>query len=235
MDRVINLYNDYNSWGVVLVSGKETRFYKVSVNSKQHLKTINVDLPNQHKKGGQSQARYERITEEKRMVYIQKLAEYLQTYYVLDGRKIVSGLILAGPSETKHLLGETSIVRQYFVGNPFITFIETSEITDTTLYDVLPKLEHLLDPINDPTEKKVIDEFYDLISRPHTIDKVIFGREEILALLETQELAQLLIDEQMNDFDVNQLLKSNNKITLIKIKNRSFIGKFGNLVGIKWY
>lgn len=54
LDQIEKLYDEYLYWGLILASGKDTRYYKISVNNTIHLKTITEDLPN--KKGAISES-----------------------------------------------------------------------------------------------------------------------------------------------------------------------------------
>lgn len=236
LNEVEKLYNVHNYWGLILVSGKETQYYKISQNDTIHLKTVYADLPNQHKCGGQSQHRYERITQEKRAAYVQKLAERAILYYTLDGQPTMTGLILAGPAEIKSKLSETGLISQYFPSSSQkLKLIDTPEITMGSIHEILPKCTSIIDPIDDPIEKKAIDEFKDLLKISETIDKVVFGKNEVVELLENYQISKLLIDEELDDEQINILLGLNNKTTVVRIKNKSFIKSYGNLVGIKWY
>ena len=172
---------------MILASGKETQFYKISANDKQHIKTITEELPNAHKCGGQSQNRYQRQTEAKRVLYVQKLAELANAYYTKNGLASVTGLIVAGPAEIKNNLSETVLVSTHFHGSN-LKLLETAEITDSLVYDVIEKCKDVIDPINDPVEKKVVDEINNLIAQGDTIDKVIFGKNEIMLALENYEI-----------------------------------------------
>ncbi len=172
------------------------------------------------------------MQKEKYDLYTKKLAEYLITFYVVNGVNIISGLILAGPAECKYKLSEKSIINQYFPIKT-IHFIETTEVQDTSIHEIYSKCYYLIDPINDPEEKKSIEKFENLLIQKSTIDRVVFGRNEIITFL--LELEEILIDNEMDDKELEELLKINKKISITRCKNKSFIKKFGSYIGIKWY
>ena len=73
---------------------------------------------------------------------------------------IVSGIILAGPAEMKNKLSEKNLINQYFSNSTQnLILIETSEISSTTIHEVYSKCMTIIDPIDDPIEKKIINEF----------------------------------------------------------------------------
>lgn len=113
MNYVKSLYKVHDENGVVLVSGQETRFYKVSPISISLKKTIRTKLAKKHKKGGQSAQRFGRIREEKCERYLTMLVEsILEEFYDFKTHTAtVKKLIICGPSIWKHKLINHNLIK----------------------------------------------------------------------------------------------------------------------------
>ncbi|RYX82441.1 hypothetical protein EON73_04300, partial [bacterium] len=114
LDDLIYLYETCDEYAIVLISGKKTMLYSYSNNNTKILKEITTSLPNQHKKGGQSAQRFERIRDEKIGWYIKQILELMTRYYVTNGIFKYNGLIIAGPSQLKDAIKDNDLYLKYF-------------------------------------------------------------------------------------------------------------------------
>lgn len=94
--------------GFVIVSGEGCLYGKLDGTNKEVLFKFKVDLPKKHRKGGQSQKRFERLTQIARGDYIKEAAEHLNKVFINSHTQqaIVSTLIYAGPANLKQVLSE---------------------------------------------------------------------------------------------------------------------------------
>ncbi len=104
---------DTVSYGVALISGQDFQPYIYGIIEPGSFcgqytkagKSLETVQTKKQKKGGQSAQRFGRIHDEKRNVWIQKIVDALNKSYLdSDGRPIVKGLVLAGPSTLKQEL-----------------------------------------------------------------------------------------------------------------------------------
>lgn len=61
-----------------------------------------VHLPNKHCRGGQSKLRFERLANEARHVYLSKVCEMTNQYFIENNKCFMEGVILAGSAGLKN-------------------------------------------------------------------------------------------------------------------------------------
>lgn len=84
------------------MDGSGALFATIQGNSKQIIKSFDVDLPKKHNKGGQSSVRFARLRMEKRHNYLRKVCETATTCFISEDRATVKGLVLAGSADFKN-------------------------------------------------------------------------------------------------------------------------------------
>jgi len=94
---VAELLDLYDEYGLVMINSNKARIYTVSGGKISYEKRIAEHVMNRHKKGGWSQARFQRIRKGEIKHFLKKVAEDVEK---LDVRY----LILAGPGEAKKWL-----------------------------------------------------------------------------------------------------------------------------------
>ena len=234
MDTIIPLYLIPQHYvGIALVSGKVAKFYRVATNETVLLKSVEVELPNRQSKGGQSSVRFERLTEEKRHNWVKKVAEFLVQYYVKDGQTNVLRLILAGPSEIKFKLRDQPTIQKYFSDK--LQILDTSEIIDKTIHTVLHQAEIYLQDLHNPEELQAIAEVKEYLAQAEFIDRLVFGRDEVLTLLRGPGLKKLLLAQNIHDEEIDTFIPQHRKMEVIRISNITWTAQYGNIIGITWY
>jgi peptide chain release factor subunit 1 len=219
LEQVLDLFEEYDLYGVILISGKITKFYKISKNEIILIKSIEVDLPNRQGRGGQSKLRFERITEEKRHNYVKKVSEMSINYFTKNGKQIIKELIIGGFGELKDNLKEC--VNKYFSK---IKIFDLPEIVDDTIHSVISKID-----FNSFPEENIINDYVNDVDK---IDKLIFGEIEIKENLVNNSIKILLVTR---DYFENIETITNHKVKIIFMNDKNLIKMYGNAVGIKYY
>lgn len=230
LDDLLKLYETHENYAIVLVSGKRTEFYLYNINETKYLKGLDMDLPNQHKTGGQSAPRFGRIRDEKIGLYIKKIIELMIQLYVRDGIFQCQGMVLAGPAEMKDSVKNHDLYIQYF-SRHLLKMITVPEIIDNTIYQVIQLSADVL--ISDTEEKRIIQKFENMLTDKDLIDLLLFGRQETMAAFAQNQLKEMLICEESTLKDY--VLKDETKTKIYVIKTKEFTSKYGELVGIKYY
>ena len=141
VDYLLKLYTNDTYYGVILVSGKRSSFYKINKLETIHIKTINTCLQKKQKKGGQSAQRFGRIRDEKHDRHLQNLISLsIQLFYDYETNNVnVKNIIIGGPAEWKDKLSSDSKIQKY-IGSKVSKVISTKEITDNTIENIMQNL-----------------------------------------------------------------------------------------------
>lgn len=230
LDDLLKLYETHEDYAIVLVSGKRCELYYHNINQTKLIKTLDIDLPNQHRTGGQSAQRFERIRDEKIKAYVTKICELMIQYYVLNGVFKCKGLIIAGPAEIKENVKEHELFTKFF-SRYLLKTCTISEINLQSIHQVIQMSSEILS--NRDTEQNEIDNFEKLILNPEKIDLIVFGETDVLNSFNEKQLETIYVNEKSNHKDF--IIKENKNTNIIIIKNSTFSNKYGDLIGIRYY
>lgn len=230
LEDLLKLYDTVDNYAIVLVSGKRTDFYIHNKNTTKLLKSVTESLPNQHRTGGQSAQRFERIRDERIGWYVKKLLEMMIQYYTKEGVFVFKGLIIAGPAEIKSMLKDHDIFTQYFA-KYLLKTVAISEINENSIYHVVKLADDVLDNNSESYQKlKNIDT---LVSNDNTMDLVVFGNDNVMLELEAGSLREIYVDaEYINNLDIDNI---NKKTSIHIIDIPEFKTKYGEMVGVRYY
>lgn len=93
------LQDEWESFTLVLVSTNYAKIFSISLGKIDDTKKLSADIINKHKKGGQSQARFNRIRRGAINAFLNEVVEALQ-------KRVDERIILAGPGQAKIQLKE---------------------------------------------------------------------------------------------------------------------------------
>lgn len=228
LSNLIKLYEMLDDYAIVLVSGKRSDFYLYNQNNTKFVKSIEESLPNQHKTGGQSAQRFERIRDEMIGWYVKKITENMKNIYVKEGVTKIKGLIVAGPSHMKDQLLKDEIFLQFF-NKKLLKILTIGEITNESINQVITMS---LDVTT--THNQLLLEFERMLSDPQQMDLIVFGNEFVNSLFESGNLKEIYIGS--TDFKIRKkYLNAGKKTKIIFIDSVEFNKKYGGIVGIKYY
>lgn len=230
LDDIIPMYDDTLEQrvdGAVYVDGSECVQYLVQNGYFKQIDRFDIRLISQFKNGGQSANRLERLVDENRNVFVQKVVSscIANFYDKQENHSLVSNLILYGPSRFKDdvLTYKKSKLSKYFKS---ITLFTTPDSHPTD--EIIEYLEQVIDPV----EERVMIELQEQIDMADS--KLEFG-QDIPTLLESCMLERIILVEEMYDEIVSDL-KYEPEIVLIRSdKYRPRLQMYGGVIGIRWY
>lgn len=225
IDQLKKLYETHDNSAIVLVSGKCALFYLYNKNKTELLSKIKTDLPNQHKTGGQSAQRFERIRSEKIKLFATQIIDLMIKFYVTNGIFNCTSLKLAGPYGIKEIIWTDSVFKKYFSHQCQV--ITTDEIDFNTVKKVVADII-----LNENDYCSVVK---NLIDSPDTVDLVVFGIDRVTELFIAGQLKNLYLYENYTDknFFIERTEESKTKI--IMVTSKQFNDNYGPLVGVTYY
>jgi peptide subunit release factor 1 (eRF1) len=227
LDNILEMYNKDIVYGCVLACGKKYMLYHIIISGKHReyklLSQKTVDMGTRHRRGGQSQRRYEHLYDEKYDVYIMKIAEEMHEKFV-DMR----GLIIAGPSMVKTNLISNKTYQKYFRDTD-VTMITTDDINDSTINGIVDNF------VSTKNTNKINTKIKMYLSLSNTDpDKLVFGRDEIKEGLHNCILKAIIVPK--DDDDTIKLIEEHKHHDCdIYIDHDTIDRTFGIPLGIKYY
>jgi peptide subunit release factor 1 (eRF1) len=213
--------------GAVYVDGSECVQYLVQDGYFKQLDRFDIRLISQFKNGGQSANRLERIVDENRNVFVQKVVSTcIQNFYdKQENRPIIVNLILYGPSRFKDdvISYKKSKLSKYFKNIELFTTPDSNPTDEIIGY---------LDQIIDPVEEKNVLEIQEQIQLADS--RLEFG-DGILSQLEECMLERIILIEEMYE-DITSNLRYEPEIVIVHSdKYRSWLQTYGGMIGVRWY
>jgi|SaaInlStandDraft_3_1057020.scaffolds.fasta_scaffold29436_1 peptide chain release factor subunit 1 len=239
LEGIVEMLKDEKSYGIVLISGKETKCYKVIISGKhiEHklIGKKTVQLQKHQKKGGQSADRIERIRQGKYLNYQKESEDFIvksfQSRDIDDTSMEIHGIIVGGPGELKKTITKRDKFRLNFNSScPLLKIVDTAEIREETIRDVISLCDSIMLPESCIKEKKIFEEIENLVTM--NPDILAFGRDEVLNLLESQLLKSIYIEKEIYDIIKDDIERLNTYECDITI---GYIKRIYPVVGIKWY
>ena len=227
------MYNDGNHYCVIYMSGSGYEIHKVTktLNTYEDKVLIKktIELPNQHKTGGQSSVRFSRLRDEAFHAYVIRVAEMCVSHLLIDNNTDtwVSGIIICGPSNLKRQLIETDLFKKYF-RSKLLNVIDTREIE---YLNIIEESKQAIELAENGKMREVLDTVKNLLV---TGDLLVFGMKEIREQLEEKMLKSIYISDEM--YNKNELEKLIDYSCDVNVIPGSLIKEIGiECIGVKWY
>lgn len=224
----------YENYGILLLSGDESKLYNVTGSSHKLLCIITCHAPGKQGHGGQSQQRLDRIRIETINEYHKRVLEKVKLYYIdnITSLPNIKGLILAGPSQTKHKIAEHDMF-DYRLKKIILKIITTAECKNGTIYEVISQIDDILNAESIEV-KNAINKFLDAIKFDTGL--AVYGQTEVKNALQNNLLNYLIISKNDVKNDEKEFEKKceTSNCKLIVTASAS-IDSYGGIVGILWY
>lgn len=201
--------------------------YLHSLNETKKIGNICTKLPNQHRNGGQSAQRFGRIRDEMINVYVKKIVELLIKHYVVDGVCAFNGIVISGPAGIKEDVKNLDMFKQYF-SEYVVKTITTPEICDNTINFVISQCQDVFCKKCDESEMEEV--LYD----PVKFERLVFGEENVMKEYVLGNLKEIYVGEEYHEQN-DGVFRKNVKTKINVIHTVSFVSKYGNVVGVKYY
>jgi peptide chain release factor subunit 1 len=192
---LFSLFENDDKIGFIIMDGKGALFGVLKGNRKEILQKISVDLPKKHGRGGQSAMRFSRIRIEKRFIFMKKVAEMANQYFIQEDQKIeVKGLIIAGSGEFKNELNSSDMFDSRLQAK-IIQIIDIAYGGETGFNQAIEICSSKLENLKFVREKKILNNYFEEISR--SSGKFIFGIEETVEILMSGVIEKLICWENL--------------------------------------
>lgn len=221
LDPLKDLLIQDDTYGFIIVDGNGALFGKLTGGYKETIYKFQVMLPKKHGRGGQSQKRFERITDEKRHHYLRALAEQCTKIFITNDRPNVKGLIIAGSAYIKTKLAESDMFDQRL--KPIVLkIVDICYGGENGFSQAIELSQECLKNVKYVNEKNILSNFFSHLSKDTGM--VTFGLKDTMeALVDNSGIKHLLISEELDALRVVLRNKKTEK-EIVKFMRKDELG-----------
>ena len=231
VEPIIKLYETFDNYGIVLISGDLTEYYLVNNTMIQKIESISIVRNKKQKKGGQSSQRFQRIRLNQINEYTSKIYDKIVRNYIdkSDGIKLkIKGLIIGGFGNMKDNVVKYIQKSSYDI--PLNKIIKTSNMD---IKYVISQASNIICGVNISEELEILNKFNDDIKKEDMIDLLAFGENNVKNLLENCMLKEIIVH---NSIVINATYQCKiHKVSSLTEEGELFLKNYQGIVGYKWY
>ncbi|MFH1445663.1 MAG: peptide chain release factor aRF-1 [Nanoarchaeota archaeon] len=183
------LLEEKELYGLIVLDKSEATIGLLKGKRIEVMKHMESIVPGKTKKGGWSQARYQRIREGLLHDFMKLVGDIASEKYK---SLVLKGIIIGGPGPIKDMFAEGGFLA-YNLRDKVIGVVDVSYSNEYGLREVLEKGEDILSEASVMREKKILDRFFSEFSKDSGL--AIYGFSEVVKALEEGNLELLLLSE----------------------------------------
>lgn len=197
LEDMVSSLEDNTRYGFLIVDGEGALFMSVCGSAKEQLTHIEVKLPPKHGRGGQSKLRFERLAEESRHNYLNKVAETAKNIFLTNDRANVECLFIAGAAYLKDRL-----VRNDFLDPRILKIVSQPIFTvsyggENGFSEALSYAKERMGRSKLAQQEEVLETFFNLINRDEK--RYCFGKRDVMIAMELGIVEKLLLAEECKE------------------------------------
>lgn len=198
-----------------MVMGEEAKFFEIDEHKRwKYLAKVTKKIPNNHRRGGQSQARIGRLRDEHIHRYVSMIEEKVRACYTVDGVTTIKRLVLSGPGIKKEQVRD----RLNWLHAPMTL------LTEQSFEGVVENFDTILGSDQRSDAKECIAEIEELLRVDS--DRMVFGMD-IRKAYENNQLCKIWTNDASH-------WTENNKTEIVEF-DHYYLEGFGGSIGLRWY
>ena len=188
-----DILTEKETYGIFVIDGNSTTIATLKGRTLKIVKEYTSGLSGKHRKGGQSQRRFERLRETQVNEYYKRVGNHANKIFLaIQGLK---GIIIGGPGPTKQDF-ENGEYLHYTLKKKILSIVDTAYTGEGGIEEVVEKSTDILRDVRYAEEKRLVQRF--LYELGHDTGLVTYGEKEVLKALNKNNVRIVLIS---NNFD----------------------------------
>lgn len=185
-------------YGLFLIDRRECTIGLLKGNRVELLKYMTSHVPGKHGRGGQSQRRFERLTEIAAHEWFVKCGETISE--IFREQKDIKGIFVGGPGPTKQFFIDENYLH-YEVQDKIIDTFDTGYTDEFGLRELVSAASKTMTNLKISREKNLMKRFLKEITK--TEDSLaVYGEEQVRKALEMGAVDTLLLSENLRRYRV---------------------------------
>jgi len=195
-------------YGLFLIDRRECTIGLLRGNRIDLLKYMTSHVPGKHGRGGQSQRRFERLTELAAHEWFVKCGE--QASEIFRNQKEVKGILIGGPGPTKQFFIDENYLH-YEVQDKIIDTFDTGYTDEYGLRELVSAASETMSNLKISKEKKLMKAFLKEITKSEG-SLSVYGENQIRRALQMGAIDILLLSENLRKYRIKLKCPSCNYI-----------------------
>lgn len=193
VEPLLEMLEDAPIYGFIIVDGNEVLYATKKGPHVSTLHRFSEDLPNRHKKGGQSAPRFQRLREERKDAYVSKICEVAAKMFIRTNECIpyISGLIVAGYGTTKNCV-EAALDKQ--LAKLVIGTIVLSDSGKKGLQQAIDESISLIQTATNAPATTALTQFFEEVK--NNTGRVVYGYKDVNRCIELGLVKMLLVSKK---------------------------------------
>lgn len=198
LEPIENMLAEKEVYGLLLIDRRECTVGILRGNRVDLLKYMTSQVPGKHGKGGQSQRRFERLTEIAAHEWFQKCGEKASD--ILLNEDDIKGVFVGGPGPTKKYFVDEEYLH-YEIQNKIVDMFDTGYTDEFGLRELVSTASETMSELKIAKEKKVMKRFLKEITKG-TQSLALYGEHQIRRALQMGAVDTLLLAEDLRRYRV---------------------------------
>jgi len=185
-------------YGLLLIDRRECTIGLLRGSRVELLKYMTSQVPGKHGRGGQSQRRFERLTEIAAHEWFQKCGEKASEIFLAEPD--IKGILIGGPGPTKRYFHDENYLH-YEVQNKVIDLFDTGYTDEFGLREIVSVASDTMQDLKVGQEKKVMKRFLREVTKGDN-SLAIYGEDHVRRALEMGAIDTLLLSEDLRKYRI---------------------------------
>jgi peptide chain release factor subunit 1 len=183
-------------YGLLLIDRRECTVGLLRGNRTELLKYMTSQVPGKHGRGGQSQRRFERLTEIAAHEWFVKCGEKASEIFLSEEN--LKGILIGGPGPTKQYFVDENYLH-YEIQDKIIDLFDTGYTDEFGLKELVTAASGTMDELKIAKEKKIMKKFLKEVTKTEN-SLSIYGEEQIRKALDMGVIDTLLLSENLRRY-----------------------------------
>lgn len=185
-------------YGLILIDRRECTIGYLKGNRIELIKYMTSQVPGKHGRGGQSQRRFERLTEIAAHEWFVKCGERASEIFLTE--KGLKGILVGGPGPTKQFFVDESYLH-HEIQNKILGTFDTGYTDEYGLRELVSTASEAMSDLKSSKEKNLMKRFLKEITKNEG-SLAVYGEKQVRKALEMGVVDTLLLSENLRKYRI---------------------------------
>ena len=196
VDPLEGMLKEKEIYGLLLIDRRECTIGLLTGNRVDLLKYMTSQVPGKHGRGGQSQRRFERLTEIAAHEWFVKCGETASEIFLAEEN--IKGVLVGGPGPTKHYFIDENYLH-YEVQDKIVEMFDTGYTDEFGLRELVSAASETMTNLRVSSEKKIMKRFLKEVTKTEG-SLAVYGEVHIRKALAMGAVDTMLLSEDLRRY-----------------------------------